>query len=224
MNINLSNYTTGSPDTYTIVSQPVQKTSFNGNGSTYTYVHNGSEAPSDSFTFKATNGDGDSNTSTITINVTNVNDAPTVDAISKTVDEGSSVEITVIGKDAENTELTITNSNPTNGTVTKDATSGVFTYTHNGSDTTSDSFIVTATEKANTQNGGNNLLSGSGTVSITITAVNDAPIVNAATISVDEGNSTSGIFSATDSDSSALTSSVTSIPSNGTVTLDTNNQ
>tara|TARA_X000000368_G_scaffold415818_1_gene408349 strand:- start:44 stop:15682 length:15639 start_codon:yes stop_codon:yes gene_type:complete len=223
VNIDLSNYTTGSPDTYTIVSQPVQKTSFNGNGSNYTYVHNGSEAPSDSFTFKATNGDGDSNTSTITINVTNVNDAPTVDAISKVVDEGSSIEITVIGKDAENTELTITNSNPTNGTVTKDATSGVFTYTHNGSDTTSDSFTVTATEKANTQNGGNNLLSGSGTVSITITAVNDAPIVNAATISVDEGNSTSGIFSATDSDSSALTSSVTSIPSNGTVTLDTNN-
>ena len=108
VNIDLSNYTTGSPDTYTIVSQPVQKTSFNGNGSNYTYVHNGSEAPSDSFTFKATNGDGDSNTSTITINVTNVNDAPTVDAISKVVDEGSSIEITVIGKDAENTELTIT--------------------------------------------------------------------------------------------------------------------
>ena len=130
----------------------------------------------------------------------------------------------MIGKDAENTELTITNSNPANGTVTKDATTGIFTYTHNGSDTTSDSFTVTATEKANTQNGGNNLLSGSGTVTITVTAVNDAPVVNAATINVDEGGSSQGtIFDVTDSDSSTLTSSVTINPSNGTVTLDTNN-
>jgi len=224
VNINLADYTTGSPTSYTIVSQPAQKTSFDGNGGNYTYVHNGSEAPTDSFTFKATNADGDSNTSTITINVTNVNDAPTVDDISKTVDEGSSVEITVIGKDAENTEVSITNSNPANGTVTKDATTGIFTYTHNGSDTTSDTFTVTATEKANTQNGGNNLLSGSGTVTITITAVNDAPVVNAATINVDEGSSSQGtIFNVTDSDSSTLTSSVTVNPSNGTVTLDTNN-
>ena len=121
--INLSDYTTGSPTSYSIVSETVHKSS-NSNGlggSTYYYTHGGSEAPSDSFTFQATNSDGDSNISTITINITNVNDAPTIDAIDKTVEEGSSVEITVIGKDAENAELTITNGNATNGTVTKDA-------------------------------------------------------------------------------------------------------
>ena len=172
--INLSDYTTGSTNGYSIVSETVHKSS-NSNGligSTYYYTHGGSEAPSDSFTFQATNDDGDSNISTITINVTNVNDAPTIDAIDKTVEEGSSVEITVIGKDAENAELTISNGNATNGTVTKDAITGLLTYTHNGSDTTSDSFTVTATELANTQNGGNNLLSGSATVTITVTAVN----------------------------------------------------
>ena len=224
--INLSDYTTGSPNGYSIVSETVHKSS-NSNGlidSTYYYTHGGSEAPSDSFTFQATNDDGDSNISTITINVTNVNDAPTIDAIDKTVEEGSSVEITVIGKDAENAELTISNGNATNGTVTKDAITGLLTYTHNGSDTTSDSFTVTATELANTQNGGNNLLSGSATVSITITAVNDAPVVTASIINVSEGGTfQGGVFNATDSDSQTLTSSVTQNPTNGTVTLDSNN-
>ena len=224
--IDLASYTTGSPTGYSIVSDPVHKSTNSAglNGTYYSYTHSGSEAPSDSFTFKASNGDGDSNTSTITIKVTNVNDSPTIDAIDKTVEEGSSVEITVIGKDAENAELTITNGNATNGTVNKDAITGLLTYTHNGSDTTSDSFTVTATELANTQNGGNNLLSGTATVTITISAVNDAPVVAASNIDVSEGgSSTGGLFNATDSDSQTLTSSVTQNPTNGTVTLDSNN-
>ena len=223
--INLADYTSGSPTSYSIVTNPVQKAVDNGfldfgNG-TYQYVHNGSEAPTDSFTFKATNSDGDSNTSTITFKVTNVNDAPTIDAISKTVDEGSSVEITVLGKDAENTEITITNGNASHGTVTKDATTGLLTYTHDGSDTSSDSFTVTATELANTQNGGENLLSGSATVTINVTAVNDAPNTTNSAIILNEGESFNGSFTFDDSDSSALTSSVTAKPNNGTVTLST---
>ena len=89
--IDLSTYTTGSPTGYSIVSDPVHKSTNSGglNGDYYSYTHSGSEAPTDSFTFKASNSDGDSNTSTITINVTNVNDAPTIDAIDKTVEEGS---------------------------------------------------------------------------------------------------------------------------------------
>jgi len=226
--INLADYTTGSATSYTIVSAPVHKSANNGfqdNGNGfYTYIHSGSEAPSDSFTFKATNGDGDSNTSTITIKVTNVNDSPTIDAISKTIEEGSSVEITVIGKDAENAELTITNGNATNGIVSKDAITGLLTYTHNGSDTTGDSFTVTATELANTLNGGNNLQSGSATVTIVITAVNDAPVVTASIITVNEGETSQGeAFNAIDSDSPKLTSSVTQSPSNGKVTLDPKN-
>ena len=224
--INLNDYTTGNPDSFTIVSQPVQKASQNGfqdygNGS-FIYTHNGSEAPSDSFTFTATNGDGTSNTSTITIKVNNVNDAPTIAAISKTVDEGSSVEIIAIGKDAENSELVYTFTNPSYGTVTKDATTGIFTYTNDGSDNSSDSFTITATEVATTNTTGN-LLSGSATVSITVSAVNDAPVATASTITVDEGQSVSDVFTATDSDSNNLTSSVTSKPDHGTVTLTNNN-
>ena len=228
--INLSDYATissGNIDEYEIVTQPVHKATNNGfvhnGGGQYTYTHNGSEAPSDSFTFKAKSGNDESNISTITISITNINDAPTIDDISATVDEGSSVEISPIAKDAENTEVTVTAGNASNGTVTKDATTGVFTYTHDGSDTTSDSFVLTATELANTQNNGLNLLSGTKTVQITITAVNDAPVALASLLDVDEGGSTNGTFAFTDSDSQSVTTSVTTQPTNGTVTISADN-
>ena len=220
--IDLSEYTEGSADSYTIVSQPNQKAENGfqdlGNGR-FSYQHNGSEAPTDTFTFKATKGNDDSNISTITINVTNVNDAPTVTAVTKTLDEGSSVEITVIGKDAENSELTFTYSTPNNGTVTVDATTGLLTYTHDGSDTIQDSFDVTAHETATTTNTQPKSSTPTG-FDMTITAVNDAPITVASAIAVDEGSQVSGMFTASDSDSAALTSSVSINPVNGTVDLE----
>ncbi|MGY8948915.1 MAG: hypothetical protein ACKVIV_02640, partial [Flavobacteriales bacterium] len=56
--IDLASYTTGSPTGYSIVSDPVHKSTNSAglNGTYYSYTHSGSEAPSDSFTFKASNG------------------------------------------------------------------------------------------------------------------------------------------------------------------------
>ena len=225
--INLSQYTSGDNiSSYSIVTQPVQKTSNSSltdqGAGIYTYYHNGSEAPTDKFTFKASKGDDVSNISTITIVVNNVNDAPTVAAVAKTVDEGSSVEIIVLGKDAENATLSYTFTQPIYGIVTRDATTGLFTYSHNGSDTSkSDSFTVTAFEVQTTNN--DNPLTGTGTVSISVTAVNDAPTANSSTIIVTEGDSSQGaIFDALDVDSSTLKTSVTARPTYGKVTLDKN--
>ena len=225
--INLSQYTDGEADSYALVTQPAQKTSNSSltdqGAGIYTYYHNGSEAPTDKFTFKASKGDDVSNISTITIVVNNVNDAPTVAAVAKTVDEGSSVEIIVLGKDAENATLSYTFTQPIYGIVTRDATTGLFTYSHNGSDTSkSDSFTVTAFEVQTTNN--DNPLTGTGTVSISVTAVNDAPTANSSTIIVTEGDSSQGaIFDALDVDSSTLKTSVTARPTYGKVTLDKNN-
>ena len=222
----MSDYTTGTPDTYNIVSQPTQKTdqsSLTDQGAgQYTYVHNGSEAPSDKFTFKASQGDDVSNISTITINVTNVNDAPTIAEVAKTVDEGSSVEITVLGKDAENATLSYTFTQPSFGVVTRDATTGIFTYTHDGSDTSStDSFNVTAQESQTTNN--DNPLSGTGTVSITVTDVYGIE-KDRLYVTVFEGDvSTGAIFDALDVDSETLKTSITARPTNGKVTLDKSN-
>ena len=156
LNINLASYIEGSFSSVTIGTQPNHSTG-TISGSSFTYTHNGGEAPTDSFTFSAKNGDGDeSNTATISIKVTAVNDAPTIAAIAKTVNEGSSVEITVLGADAEGQNLTyaVTSGDaPSYGTITQDVSTGVFTYTHNGSEQpATDTFRFTATEETTTIN------------------------------------------------------------------------
>src|SRR5690348_17441956 len=155
----------------------------NANGS-FTYVHNGSETTSDSFTYRANDGTTNGNLVTVSITVTPVNDAPVTVADSYTVAEGGTVNqaapgVLVNDTDAEGSALTaILGTTTTNGTLTLNA-NGSFTYVHNGSETTSDSFTYRAND--GTTNG--NLV----TVSITITPVNDAPVAVADSYTVAEG-------------------------------------
>ena len=108
-----------------------------------------------------------------TININLVNDDPvatdddfatteggtfTIDAVNELLNNDSDIDGDVL------TVLSVTQ--PTNGTVTFDA-NGLFTYTHNNSETTSDSFTYTVDDG----NGGTD----TATVNITITPVNDAP-------------------------------------------------
>ncbi len=136
--------------TYSIVGTPTSgSVTINSNGS-FTYVHDGSEGTSDSFTFSITDDSSDqltSNTATITITVNAVNDSPVVADISKTIDEGDAVEITVSGTDAEGAilEYEVVTA-PSNGTFTLNSSTGAGYYTHNGGETTSDTVIVRAKE------------------------------------------------------------------------------
>ena len=105
-------------------------------------------------------------------------------------------EINVSGNDPEGTilEYTIVTS-PSNGTFTLDKSTGVGYYTHNGGETLSDSVVVKATESTG------DLLSTQATISITITAVNDAPVSPDGTISVNEGSASADTsFGVTDED------------------------
>jgi VCBS repeat-containing protein len=123
---------------------------------------------SDSFTYHANDGTADSNTVAVSITVTPVNDAPVAVADSYTVAEGGTPGVLANDTDAEDDTLTaIKVSDPAHGTLTLNA-DGSFTYTHNGSETTSDSF----TYKANDGTADSNTVA----VSITVTPVNDAPV------------------------------------------------
>ena len=207
--------------TYSVVGTPTSgSVTINSNGS-FTYVHDGSEGTSDSFTFSITDNSTDqltSNTATITITVNAVNDSPVVSDISKTIDEGDAVEITVSGTDAEGAilEYEIVTA-PSNGTFTLNSSTGAGYYTHNGGETTSDTVIVRAKES------GENTYSSNATISITITAVNDAPSSPDGEVSVDEGGSANGSFTASDPEGSSLTINVSSQGSYGTVTVDGTN-
>ena len=142
---------------------------------------------------------------------------PTVSAITKTVDENSTTEIILSGNDAEGATLVYSLvSQPADGTFTFDTATGVGSYVHNGNENASDSFSYKVCEDGTTN------CSASANVDITITNVNDAPIVTDAAATVDEGGSTTVSLTISDPEGSGLTLSVSSDGSNGTSTTSDN--
>ena len=96
-----------------------------------------------------------------------MNDAPVSEDISVTTSEDTSKEITLKATDTEGSDLTYSIvSEPTNGTVTISGSTA--TYTPSDNYNGSDSFTYKANDGTDDSN--------TATVSITITAVNDAPV------------------------------------------------
>jgi VCBS repeat-containing protein len=157
----------GTPLTAAVVTSPTNGSlTLNSNG-TFSYVHNGSATTSDSFTYKANDGALDSNTVTVTITI-GANNAPVANNDAFSVKQGGTVvtagatSVLTNDTDAEGSPLTATVvTSPANGTLTLNA-NGTYTYLHNNSATTTDSF----TYKANDGTSDSDIA----TVNITITA------------------------------------------------------
>ena len=89
---------------------------------------------------------------------------------------------------------------------------GVTTYTHNGSETTSDSFTFAAYDGT--------VQSAAGTVSITLNPVNSAPIVSAVAFTINEDASTTFNLGASSTEPEGQTMTYTiSTPTNGTASV-----
>ena len=123
--------------------------------------------------------------------VINNNDAPIANADSFSIAEGDSAIINISTNDTDvdvSDTLSVTNvSLATNGTVVNN-NNGTVTYTHDGSETTSDSFTYTINDGT--------VDSSVATVNVTVTAVNDEPVLTAlaavtleelSTLSIDAG-------------------------------------
>jgi VCBS repeat-containing protein len=171
----------GDPLTYTIVAGPAHG-AFAGGVYTPTANFNGS----DSFTFKANDGTADSNVATVSITVVPVNDAPTANGQSATTNEDVAKSITLTGGDVDNPSAALNyavGSQPANGTVSCAGAS--CTYTPSANYFGADSFTFTVSDGS--------LESSAATVSITVISVNDNPVANGDSATVDEDTASNAI-------------------------------
>ena len=183
----------------------------NADGS-FTYTPNGNYNGSDSFTYKANDGSVDSAPATVTITITPVNDAPVAVADSYITNEDTPLSISasgVLGNDSDVDSAVFSAvkvTDPTNGSLTLNA-NGSFTYTPNPNFYGADSFTYKANDGS--------VDSAPATVTITITAVNDAPVANAQSVPTDEDIPVGITLTASDVDSGSLTYAIVTPPGHG---------
>jgi VCBS repeat-containing protein len=179
-------------------------------------------------------GGAQSDTDLILINVANINDPPVALPDAYSVNEDNTLTVLVTAgvlvndndsADAPADTLTATNlTDPLNGTLTF-STNGSFTYVPNANFNGTDSFTYAVSDNGGILNGGN-FVGNTVTVTITVNAVNDAPVNNvpaaqttledsARVFNVPNGN----LISVTDVDAASSTVRVTLTGASGTVTL-----
>jgi len=159
------------PITFSLVSQPSNGTATLITNNDVTYTPNANFNGTDTFTYKGNDGTADSNTATVTVTVTAVNDAPTTNDVATTIDENRTarmVGITLDGSDVDGDSITYSLvTNPSNGTAS--ISGAALTYTANQDW----NGVETFTYKAND----GTVDSNTSTITITVNAVNDTPVV-----------------------------------------------
>ncbi|MDB5858372.1 MAG: hypothetical protein JWQ76_2061, partial [Ramlibacter sp.] len=183
---------------------------------TFIYLPDADYAGDDSFSYRIAGAAGDesSNVATVHITVTPVNDAPVAAAASGIVAEDGSATIALSATDIDNTAFTWrVTAQPKHGTVTI-GTDGVAVYKPATDFFGTDTFSYVANDRE--------LDSAAALVSITVTSVNDAPVAQDATASLDEDGSRIVDLRAfgLDIESSALEPVIDALPAHGSFTLD----
>ncbi|MCU4176764.1 tandem-95 repeat protein [Carboxylicivirga sp. N1Y90] len=193
----------------------------NADGS-FDYSHDGTVTYTDSFTYKVNDGTEDGNTVTVTINILGVNNIPVGNNDVYSVSEGGTLTIDATSgvldndTDGDGDALNaIFVGDVSNGTLTLNA-DGSFIYTHDGSETTSDSFTYRPNDSKQTGN--------LTTVTITVTPVNDTPVAVSDVASVDEDgvlNGTTVLGNDSDPEGDDLTVNTTPVTdvTNGTLVI-----
>ena len=195
----------------------------NANGS-FSYTPAADYAGPDSFTYRASDGTLTSNVATVTLTVTAVNDAPVAagDAFSTAEDTVATVPAPgVLGNDSDPdgdplTAVLVTG--PSHGSLTLNA-NGSFSYTPAANYAGADSFSYRASDGT--------LTSNVATVTLTVTAVNDAPVAAGDAFSTAEDTVLTvpapGVLgNDSDPDGDPLTAVLVTGPSHGSLTLNAN--
>ena len=188
------------------------------------YVSTSDTATSDSFTFKVNDGTVDSEAATVSLAITAVNDVPVATAQTDVAaTEQTAVTLTLAGTDLDIDALSyVIQTLPANGTLSdngtvitaddlpKTTTSADVVYVSTSDTATSDSFTFKVNDGT--------VDSEAATVSLAITAVNDAPVATAQTdVAATEQTAVTLTLAGTDLDSDAITYIVSTLPTNGTL-------
>ncbi|MBL1178496.1 cadherin-like domain-containing protein, partial [Pantanalinema sp. GBBB05] len=204
------------------------------------YLQSGSEAAADSFTFNVSDGTATAvGTGTFNIAVIAVNDPPGLaQNTGLTLNEGAASAITnsallITDNDGPGPIVYTLGAAPINGILRRgnttltagltftqvDVTNGQLTYTHNGNETTTDSFTFTGSD-------GSTGTVPLATFSIAVTPVNDVPVLLSNTgVTLSEGgviDITNSLLQVSDGDNPPLSSLVYTVapaPANGTLLL-----
>ena len=187
--------------------------SLNSDTGTFIYTPSGDYyGGTDTFSFRAYDGTVYSDAATVTIVITGVNDAPVASSVSISVDEdncytGSLNSVT----DVDGPSISYVLMDDVSHGSLQLGSDGSVTYTPNSDFYGTDRFTYRAYDGY--------IYSNTATVTITVNADNDAPTALDQTIYLDEGQTLNGVFKASDKEWQALTYSVISEPSSGTLTL-----
>ncbi|WP_336784731.1 Ig-like domain-containing protein [Paenibacillus sp. MMO-177] len=203
----------GDPLTFALARGPAHgSVEFNSNG-TYTYKPAPDYSGSDIFYFKADDGTAKSTAATVTITITNVNDAPWINPKTLTTLEDISIISKLIGfdKDAGDHLTYFIPAAPLNGALSINSSTGEFVYSPNPGYSGTDSFTVIVYD--------GEAYSAPADITITITALNDAPAAKPAEAAVDQETVLKGVLSGTDPDGDDLTFIPISEPAHGLLSI-----
>ncbi|MEL1223855.1 MAG: Ig-like domain-containing protein, partial [Candidatus Neomarinimicrobiota bacterium] len=157
---------------YIIVSNPSNGTLGSIDGNNVQYFPNQHFNGTDSFTYKVNDGTVDSNIAQVTIGINAINDAPTTNDVSTTIDENRIARIadlTLDGDDVDGDNLTyILTSDPSNGSASING--NILTYNANQDWNGEETFSYKAND--------GHLDSNVSTITITVNPVNDNPVVS----------------------------------------------
>jgi len=199
------------PLTYTIVSGPAHGTLTGTLPADLFYSPSPNYNGPDSFTYKVNDGKVDSAVATFTLNVLPVNDPPAArpDAVTTAEDTSVTIDVLANDRDVDGDALTLASATQSNnGVVT--ISEGKLTYRPRLNFHGTDSITYTVRDAQGA--------TATGVVTITITPVNDLPVVSNQDLSVAEDTPATLTLRGTDVDNDPLTFSIVTGPANGTLT------
>ncbi|KWU60944.1 tandem-95 repeat protein [Priestia megaterium] len=202
----------GNPLTYGLLTGPANGTVVVNPDGAYTYTPNENYNGVDSFSVVVSDGQGGTAVSTITITILPVNDppvGPVVVTLITNEDTAVSSQITAFDPDGEVLTYSLQDP-PTNGVAVVNP-DGTFTYTPNGNYNGPDTFTVLISDPS-----GAFIVTN---VFVTVTPVNDAPVVPNYEFVINEDTSLNSQVVATDVDGNSLTYGLLTGPANGTVVV-----